>query len=194
MHTSPSHLTSSVFSSLLSYTCSGCLQEEIAVTSGRLFQWYSHKQPWYLWRNGTEGRLGHPPWDPQRKRNDEEAVAEAVQSHRKARTGFATAPDISNPALQVRKGNPGVSTNSQMWCRQCLFFSQTPTGRAGRGWLHRTCPPLAERAPGPPGIPTTSSLRSRNESWKYNKTQFQCKPLFNFPFCTIEPATYKVLV
>lgn len=52
------------------------------------------------------------PWDPQRKRNDEAAVAEAAPCHRKARMGFAAAPDISNP--QGRKGNPGVSTNSDV--------------------------------------------------------------------------------
>lgn len=42
-------------------THSGCPEEEIAATAGQLFQWYSHKKPWYPWRKQTEGRPGPPP-------------------------------------------------------------------------------------------------------------------------------------
>lgn len=97
------------------------------------------------WRKQAEGRPGaHPPRDPWRKRNNKEAVAEAAQHHRKARTGFATAPGISN--TQARKGNPGASRNSQMYgaVQERAALLPNPHWQS-RGWLCRTHPPQPKK-------------------------------------------------
>ena len=117
------------------------------------------------------------------------------------------------PVPQKGKDGPCYSTRYQqvsaageerhLWSEHGLSDAQSGAGNGcfppkaplpEQGLAPQDSPSPAVRAPGAPGNPTTSSLRSHNKSWKYNKTQFQCKPLFNFPLCTTEPATYKVLV
>lgn len=117
-----------------------------------------------------------PP--PRLQRDDEkwwESTIEAVQRHRKART---------TTALQWRKSKHWIQTQSY------TALHCSPAQHSARSSCKSSC---CSRHPHNQQL-LNLHFRTLNNRWKHNKTQFQCKPLFNFPLHTTDPAAYKVLV